>query len=452
MKQTWWTHGEKFVSRAAHVLEHHPRQVTALVAALMLTAGGGAFAVASLGPDAAALPVREVLETVDPLPLAEQSEALDAHHFSLYSADQVRPTDTAEALLARLGVNDPAAATFLRQDPLARAQVLGTAGRTVNAEASDSRNLLRLKVRWAGDDRNFQRLVIERLADGKFASRIETAPLQASLRIGSGTIRSSLFQAVDEAGIPDAVTSQLVDIYGGEIDFHRNLRAGDRFSVVYETLEADGEAMRTGRVVSAQFVNAGRTLEALWFQEPNQRGGYFDFQGRSLERAFLAAPLKVTRVTSGFSLRFHPILHSWRAHTGVDYGAPAGTPVRTIGDGRVKFAGVQNGYGNVIEIDHGKGDTTLYAHLSRVLVHVGQLVQRGQDVGAVGSTGWATGPHLHFEFRENGQPHDPLEVARRQGPLLELTQQARADFDKLASAMRSQLAMAAAVNLVASAR
>jgi murein DD-endopeptidase MepM/ murein hydrolase activator NlpD len=450
--QTWWTHGEKLVSRAAHALEHHPRQVTALVAALMLTAGGGAFAVASLGPDPAALPVREILENVQPLPLAEQSEQLDAHRFSLFTADQVRSTDTAESLLARVGVNDAAAAAFLRRDPLARAQVLGAPGRTVSVESRDDRDLLRLKVRWALDDKSFNRLVVERQPSGEFTSRIETAPLAASLRIGSGTVRSTLFAAVDEAGIPDAVTNQLVDIYSGDVDFHR-LRAGDRFSVLYETLEADGEALRTGRVVSAQFFNEGRTLEAYWFQAPGQRGGYFDFQGHSLERAFLASPMEVTRITSTFKMRFHPIFNSWRAHTGVDYGAPTGAPVRTIGDGSVDFAGQMNGYGNVIRVEHGNGSSTLYAHLSRIDVRQGQRVERGERIGAVGSTGWATGPHLHFEFRERGVLKDPLEVARRNAPATELTAQARAAFAERARVMQSQLALAAAsANLVASAR
>lgn len=445
------THGERLVSRAARTLEHHPRQVTALVAALLLTCGGGAFAVASFGPDPAALPVREVLEQVEPLPLAEQSEALDAYRFSLYRTEQVRPSDTAESLLSRLGVNDPVAAAFLRQDRLARPQVLGAPGRSVSIESTDGRDLLRLQVRWATDDRNFQRLVVERQPSGSFTSRIEVAPLVASLRVGSGTIRSSLFAAVDEAGIPDAVTSQLVDMYGGDIDFHR-LRLGDRFSVVYETLEADGEPMRTGKVVSAQFVNAGRTLEAVWFQEPGQRGGYYDFDGRSLERAFLASPMEISRVTSGFAMRMHPIHKTWRAHMGVDYGAPTGAPVRSVGDGQVDFAGWQNGYGNVVQVDHGNGASTLYAHLSRVDVHKGQRLERGQRLGAVGATGWATGPHLHFEFRERGVQKDPLEVARRHVPAAELTAQQRAQFTVVAGAMRTQLALAASANMVASAR
>lgn len=445
-------HGEQLLSRVAHTLEHHPRQVTALVAALLLTAGGGAFAVASLGPDPSALPVREILENVQPLPLAEQSEALGSHDFSLFTSESVRPTDTAEALLSRLGVNDPVAASFLRQDSLARQQVLGAPGRTVSAELTDGRNLLRLNVRWALDNTSFRRLVVERQPNGSFATRIETAPLVASLRVGSGTIRSSLFAAVDEAGIPDAVTTQLVDIYSGAIDFHRGLRLGDRFAVVYETLEADGEPMRTGRVVSAQFVNAGRTHEALWFQEAGRSGGYFDFNGRSLERTYLVSPMEISRVTSGFAMRMHPIHNTWRAHKGVDYGAPTGTPVRSIGQGKVDFAGRMSGYGNVVEIDHGRGDTTLYAHLSRIDVRQGQLVERGQRIGAVGATGWATGPHLHFEFKERGVHQDPLEVARRQNVSPELTAQARSEFDKVANSMRTQLAVAASANMVASAR
>jgi murein DD-endopeptidase MepM/ murein hydrolase activator NlpD len=450
VKQTWWTLGEQFVSRAAHALEHHPRQVTALIAALMLTAGGGAFAVASLGPDPAALPVRTILEDVLPLPVAEQSEALDAFRFNLFAAEQVRPTDTAESLLARLGVNDAAAAAFLRQDALARAQVLAAAGRSVSAEITDDRNLRRLQVRWASDDRHFQRLVIERQPAGGFASRIEIAPLVASLRVGSGSIRTSLFAAVDEAGIPDPVTNQLVDIFSGDVDFHR-LRGGDRFSVVYETLEADGEPLRTGRVVSAQFENAGRILQAFWFQEPGQRGGYFDARGQSQERAFLASPMEVTRITSTFKMRLHPVFNTWRAHNGVDYGAPTGAPVRTVGDGVVDFAGRMNGYGNVVKVEHGNASSTLYAHLSRIDVRPGQRVQRGDRIGAVGATGWATGPHLHFEFREGSVLKDPLEVARRHAPAQELSAQARARFQEMASAMQSQLAAAAAANLVASA-
>ncbi|RYY58490.1 MAG: M23 family metallopeptidase, partial [Comamonadaceae bacterium] len=158
------------------------------------------------------------------------------------------------------------------------------------------------------------------------------------------------------------------------------------------------------------------------------------------------------RVTSGFKMRLHPIHNTWRAHTGVDYGAPTGAPVRSVGDGVVSFAGGQNGYGNTIEVDHGNGNSTLYAHLSRIDVRRGERVERGQRVGAVGSTGWATGPHLHFEFKERGVQKDPLEVAKRYAPATELTAQQRVQFNQVAQSMRTQLAVAATANMVASAR
>lgn len=434
--------GERVLAGTTHVLEQHPRKLVAAIAALMLGAGGGAFAVASLEP-AALPPLRQVVENVEPLALQAQAESLDAFRFNLFRTEQTRGSDTAETLLARLGINDPAAAAYLRNDAAFRARLLGRAGQTVTAEASDQQALVRLVARWAVDDVSFQRLVVERTAAGQFATRFETAPLVATQRVGSGTIQSSLFGAVDEAGIPDPVAIQMAEIFSGAIDFHRGLRKGDRFSVVYETLEGDGEPLRTGRVLSTEFSNGPRVLQAVWFQEPGKRGAYFDFNGRGLERAFLASPMEVTRVTSGFAMRFHPIFNQWRAHRGVDYGGPVGAPVRTVADGKVEFAGVQNGYGNVVIVDHGKGQTTLYAHLSRIDVKPGQMITRGQYVGALGATGWATGPHLHFEFRQNGEHKDPLEIARNaQG--VELSAAARADFDRMARTMRTQLAAVAA--------
>jgi murein DD-endopeptidase MepM/ murein hydrolase activator NlpD len=185
---------------------------------------------------------------------------------------------------------------------------------------------------------------------------------------------------------------------------------------VYETLTADGEPVPwndgSGRVLAAEFVNNGQSYQALWFAGADGRGGYYTPDGRSKRRTFLASPMEFSRVTSGFAMRFHPLLRTWRKHNGIDYAAPIGTPVRCIGDGVVEFAGQQNGYGNVIEVRHGSGKSTLYAHLSRIDVHRGQRVEQGQRIGAVGATGWATGPHLHFEFRIGGVFQDPLRVAK----------------------------------------
>jgi murein DD-endopeptidase MepM/ murein hydrolase activator NlpD len=447
------TAAEKLVVRALHALEHHPKHVTALIAALLLGGGGGAFAVASFGPDASALPVSEITEPVQPLPLAAQVDALDVHSFRLFRSEVTRANDTADTLLARLGINDAQAAAFLRTQPAFRTQVLGRGGRSVSAEATDLHALAKLVVRWvASDDGNFQRLVVEKDAQGQFTARIEVAPLTASTRLGGGTIRSSLFAAVDDSRLPDDVAVQMADIFSSDIDFNRGLRVGDRFSVVYESLEADGEPVRTGRVLSAEFVNNGRTHNAVWFQQPGKKGAYFTLDGKSLQGAYLASPMEFSRVTSGFANRFHPILKQWRAHLGVDYGAPTGTPVRTIGDGIVKFAGVQNGFGNVVMVDHGRNEMTVYAHLSRFDVRQGQSVAQGQRIGAVGATGWATGPHLHFEFRVNGVHQDPLVMARRH-ETQELAANLRPDFDKLARAMRLQLQASAPVtSAVASAR
>ncbi|MEP6792054.1 MAG: M23 family metallopeptidase, partial [Ramlibacter sp.] len=184
----------------------------------------------------------------------------------------------------------------------------------------------------------------------------------------------------------------------------------------------------------------------VWFQEPGTKGGYYTLDGKSLASSYLASPLEFSRVTSGFSMRFHPILQQWKAHLGTDYGAPTGTAVRTIGDGVVDFAGVQNGFGNVVMIQHSNSDKTVYAHLSRIDVRRGQAVKQGQTLGAVGMTGWATGPHLHFEFRVNGVHQDPMLMARR-GEAIPVSVAARPAFDRMAGLMRSQLAAAASSTL-----
>lgn len=434
----------------------------AAVAAMLLLSGGAyavASAVVSLAPDVAQLPIHEVSETVEPLPLQPQSEALEVHQFQLYRSDATRSSDTADTLLKRLGIDDPAAAAFLRADPNANQALLGRVGRNLKAEASDTNALLRLVARWSPeDDGNFKRLVIERNG-ASFNSRLETAPLTASPRLASGTIQTSLFAATDDAQVPDAVAIQIAEIFSGDIDFHRALRKGDRFSVVYETLEGDGEPVRAGRVLSAEFVNDGKTYQAMWFQEPASsasslpqdegrathsltKGGYYTLDGQSLRRAYLASPMAFSRVTSGFKMRFHPILQKWRAHLGVDYAAPTGTPVRSVGDGFVEFAGVQNGFGNVVFIKHRNSHTTVYAHLSRIAVNRGQSVSQGQNIGAVGATGWATGPHLHYEFRVNGTHQNPLAIARN-SESTPVSAAAKPVFMRFASTVRQQLAAAA---------
>lgn len=412
---------QRWAHAAADFRRRHAKGVFAAVLTLLGGFGAVAFAVAPLAPDAAALPQRLIVETIETAPLAEQIEALAGAELDLRRTEITRPGDSIVSMLRRLGVMDAAATVALAGDPAVRNALGGRAGRLVQARSNAQGALLELVVRYPADQSeqvqtHFSRLVATPF-QGQWVSRVETLPLAVETRMGSGTIRSSLFAATDESRLPDAIATQLAEVFSTEIDFHRELRKGDTFSVVYETPTADGEpvpwAQGTGRLLAAEFVNDGRTHQAIWFETgPAGKGAYFDGQGRSRKRVFLASPLEFSRVTSGFAMRIHPILQRMRAHMGVDYGAPTGTPVRVVGDGVVEFAGSQNGYGNVVEVRHAGNRTTLYAHLSRINVRKGQRVEQGNTIGAVGATGWATGPHLHFEFRVAGVHQDPLKVAR----------------------------------------
>jgi murein DD-endopeptidase MepM/ murein hydrolase activator NlpD len=443
---------ERLLLRTAHALEHHPKQVTAAIAVLLFGAGSAAFAVANFDPMPDSVVVRQVVQDVTPLPLDEQLHQLEDHSFSLYRTEATRASDTVEALLARLGIADAAAAAFLRHEPTFRSQVLGRANRLVSVETNDRDELMKLTFRWAPEKNGmFKRLVVDRAAPGVYVSHVDTAPLEVRVRLGSAVVRSSLFGAADEAHIPDAVVSQMVEIFSNGVDFQHDLRRGDRFNVVYETLEADGEPLRTGRILSAEYVNGGKPYNAVWFQPPGEKGGYYSLDGQSLQTPYLAAPLQFSRVTSGFAMRMHPILHQWKAHLGIDYGAALGTPVRTVGDGVIEFAGVQNGFGNVIIVRHNASEETVYAHLSRIGVRTGQHVEQGEFIGNVGQTGWATGPHLHFEFRVNGVHQNPTLIARRHEGT-PLSAQLRPEFERVANIMRIQLAAAARETVLASAQ
>ena len=445
------TAGNALIRQLANTAQQHPKRVAAALAVLLMTGGGGAFAVAQLGPNPSDLPVQTVEYTVPSLASdLSIADLVDGPGFSLYRSDEVRSNDTPESLLRRLGVADPAAAAFIRSNAKARGAIVGRTGRMVTAETSNDHQLTALTVRWAGENSDvFQRFSI-RKNGSKFDTVTEFVPLTRGTRLAGGVIRSSLYASTDAANVPDNVANQLADVFGDKIDFRRSLRPGDRFSMVYETLEADGEILRTGRMLSAEFRNNGKTHEALWFQEtPKDKGAYYNFAGESGQRAYISSPVKFTRVSSAFSMRIHPIHKTWSAHKGTDLAAPQGTPVRTVGDGLVTFAGVQNGYGNVVYIEHANKHETVYAHLSRVDVKQGSKVTQGDEIGAVGQTGWATGPHLHFEFRINGEQHDPLAMVAESEVNKPISKHARPAFDQLSSSMR--LALSTQMQTLASA-
>ena len=253
-------------------------------------------------------------------------------------------------------------------------------------------------------------------------------PLETHVLMKSAEIRHSLFGATDAAGIPDSVATQLADIFGGDIDFHRDIRKGDRFSVIFESISHLGKMVRTGRILAAEFVNDGRTYRAVWFEGSDGRNGYYTADGKNIRKVFLRSPLEFSRVTSGFSGgRFHPVLKEVRAHRGIDFGAPTGTRVKATGDGVVEFAGRKGGYGNLVVLRHQSQYQTYYGHLSGFAAGIrkGTRVAQGDVIGYVGATGIATGPHLHYEFRVGGVHRNPLAMVLPAAPPLAADQMAR---------------------------
>ena len=428
----------------------HPRRMAGTVLGVLGTFAVAAFGIAPLAPDAATLPRRLVSESLQLPGLGQQLDQLAEHPLELFRSDLSRNIDTVDSLFRRLGVNDPAAAAFMRLDRDARRLIDGSAGKMVQVRTAADGTLLELIARFPALDSarafsHFTRLKVAN-ANGRLVSSLESAALVPQVRIGSGTVATSLWAATDDARLPDAIASQLIDVFANDIDFHRQLRKGDSFSVVFETLTADDQVITwgdsTGRILAAEFVNNGKARQAVWFQDAAPgRGAYYGMDGRNRRRAFLASPMEFSRITSGFAMRMHPILQSWRAHNGVDYGAPVGTPVRSVGDGVVESTGRQNGYGNVVQLLHSGGKSTVYAHLSSIDVRPGQRVEQGQRIGAVGATGWATGPHLHFEFRVNGQFLDPLKVAQTIESL-PISAVALPRFERVAALAQRQLAAA----------
>ena len=428
------------------------RYRTSLVATAVVLLTGFALTAVAVAPLVAqAPPVQQqlVTEAVPLQGIAAQLAELAAQEISLTRSDITRGTDTADSLLTRLGVHDSSATIFMRSDVTARLLLAGRGGKMVRVRTEADGTLQELVARFPTDrselaKTHFTRLTLSRIG-GRWLARLQAVPFGSQLRLASGTIRSTLFAATDESGLPDVVSAQLAEIFATDIDFHRELRRGDTFSVAYESLTADGEPVAwnegAGRVAAAEFVNGGRRYHAVWFTGADGRGGYYDTDGSSKRRSFLASPLEFSRMTSGFAMRFHPLMQTWRQHKGVDYSAPTGTPVRAVGDGTVEFAGRMNGYGNVVEIRHSNGRNTLYAHLSRIDVRKGQRVEQSQRVGAVGSTGWATGPHLHFEFRIAGQHQDPLRIAKA-SETVPLDNVSRPRFAELVRSVQAKLEVA----------
>lgn len=322
--------------------------------------------------------------------------------------DRVQAGDTVPELLRRLNVEDAAAADYLRTARAADAFRKLAPGKAVQAETAADGSLIALRY----PDPNGGQFLLEK-SGGGFVARALPAQLERRIFMRTGEIKTTLFEATDAASLPEPAANQLADIFGSSIDFHHDLRPGDRFSVIYEVAYSNGEPARVGRVLAAEFINRDRQFRALYFQN-GDAGEYYTPEGNSLHRSFLRSPVEFTRISSGFtSARYHPLLHKWRAHKGVDFVAPMGTKVKATAEGTVTFVGWQRGYGKLVEIKHQGRYSTAYGHLSRFAgqLHKGQHVSQGEVIGYVGKTGWATGPHLHYEFRVDGKQSNPMRMS-----------------------------------------
>jgi murein DD-endopeptidase MepM/ murein hydrolase activator NlpD len=287
-----------------------------------------------------------------------------------------------------------------------------------------------------------QTLKIERDASDAFTASVESVPLNRHLVTASGTIRSNLFAAGYAAGLHDAVLWQVEDIFRWDVDFMLDLRVNDSFTLVYEQLEKDGQIVGDGEVLAAEFVNQGTRFRAVRYENAAGEVAYYTPEGVPLRKAFLKAPVQFTRISSVFNPnRKHPVLNTIRAHRGVDYAAPSGTKIYAAGAGRVKFVGVKGGFGNLVELSHANGIVTRYGHMSRFAkgIKAGQRVEQGDLIGYVGMTGLATGPHLHFEFIDNGVTIDPQKALRRSKPGEPVPADERARFELVAAPLLARL-------------
>jgi len=389
------------------------RIVSASAAVLTLVAFGAA-GVAPIATDSDDVQVRAISAELALPSLNEQIAKLEAQQQLYIAEDKMRAGDTLATLLTRLGVDDDAATSFIKSDSAARAILRLKPGTTVQAQTSNDGVLQTLRATIADSGSDATRNLLIRRDGDKFSVSQENASIERRVEMHTGVIRSSLFAATDAADIPDSVASQIVAMFGTDINFASDLKRGDHFNVAYETFWQNGQFLRAGRILAGEFVNAGKPFQAVWFDDPSnaQGGGYYGFDGKSLKKAFLKSPLTFTRISSGFSMRMHPILGKWKKHTGVDFAATIGTPIHATADGTIDFAGVETGYGNVVIIKHDGKYSTVYAHMSRFAPtsRKGAKVSQGDVIGYVGMTGWATGPHLHYEFRVDNQPRDPLSV------------------------------------------
>lgn len=391
----------------AHLLSRPRTWIAVGVTGLSLM---GVVAATAVAPDTAPADIlfERVVQTL-PTPVASIASA-EAELPFVYN-ERIQAGDTLQAIFNRLRIDDAEALAYVSgTDAGKRAIRQLRAGRSVTAVVSPEGRVMSFTLPIGNTT---EQVVIERGDAGLALREAPSASQTTMVEMRSGTVTHSLFGATDAAGLPDNVATQLATIFGTWIDFHADLRKGDRFNVVYEAIYEEGNPVRAGRILAAEFINNGERHAVVLYRGPSGKEQYYSDDGRSLQQGFLRSPLEFSRVSSNFGRRLHPIHGSWRSHNGTDFSAPVGTPIMATSDATIEFIGTQRGFGNLIVLKHRNDITTHYAHLNGFAKGLakGQSVSQGDLIGYVGCTGWCTGPHLHYEVRIRDVPADPMTVA-----------------------------------------
>lgn len=402
----------------------------------------GVVAAFGLSPDTNTLDITPQTIT-EAIALPALAQAADSNAYSRESV--IQRGDTLASVLARLKIDDLDIQRLLAADSVRQLATSIRAGKQIQAVTGPDGSLHSIQF----ERSDAPDLLIRREGDA-FVAQEQDEIQETRVVMRSGRILSSLYGATDSAGIPDRIADQMADAFSTQIDFREDLRRGDTFSVIYTVNYRNGEPVATGKLLAAEFVNAGKPFRAVLFRDPFGSETYYTPEGESLKKGFLRSPLEFSRVTSSFSnSRKHPVYGFHRAHTGVDFGAPTGTRVKATGDAVVKFAGRKGGYGNLVILRHHNGYETYYAHLSAFAsgIRPGRAVSQGQLIAYVGSTGASTGPHLHYEVRIAGKPYNPMTIKLPGSPPLAVAQRAR--FQQQTAGWSDKLTLLRGSNLAA---
>jgi murein DD-endopeptidase MepM/ murein hydrolase activator NlpD len=333
---------------------------------------------------------------------ARKARDLSAFH---WQSVHVEKGQTMSAIFEQIGLSGKTLQTVLANDTAKQSFRHIRDGDVIDFEINGYDQLRGMRF-----DKSDLEQVVLTLNNGKVTEQIIARALEKRVLVASGEITSSLYADAKRAGLDGSIVNQIANVFKYDIDFVDDVRDGDRFQVVYEQIFLEGKPYRQGNILAASFINQGKPFSAFRFNH-NGREEYFDANGRPLKKVLMRVPIEFARLSSTFGMRRHPVLGRMRAHKGVDYAARTGTPIMAAGDGRIEFAGWKSGYGKTIIINHGQGRTTLYGHMSAFGKYKrGQSVAQGSIIGRVGSTGLATGPHLHYEFRVGGKQVNPLKV------------------------------------------